>query len=343
MSYPLDPGAPMRLALGLDMGGTATRAVLAAETGAVLGTGSAGPGNPFAHPPEQAAGALREAARAALGDHDPAAVGLGVLGVAGGNVLTVPAAGDTFRRAWHELGLRCPMRVVGDVDVAYAAGTAEPDGTILIAGTGTSAGRIAGHRLARAFGGYGWLLGDEGAGFWLGREAVRARLLVTDGLQAPGMLTDLVAAELPLDPANPGSDTERTVTAIDHAHPLRLARLASLVSTAAEAGDPVARDIVARAGRHLFALATAAYGGGPLVLSGSVIGPATPVGAELRRLLAGWSPAPDQPAPRVLTAGSGAAGAAWLAAAALPDITDLVALHRSIVGTPDAPPAEPSR
>jgi hypothetical protein len=45
----------------------------------------------------------------------------------------------------------------------------------------------------------------------------------------------------------------------------------------------------------------------------------------------------------VLTAGSGAAGAAWLAAAALPDITDPVALHRSIVGTPDAPPAEPSR
>jgi N-acetylglucosamine kinase-like BadF-type ATPase len=332
----------MRLALGLDMGGTATRAVLAAETVAVLGPGAAGPGNPFAHPPEQAAGALREAARAALGGHDPAAVGLGVLGVAGGNVLTVPAVGDTFRRAWHDLGLRCPMRVISDVEVAYAAGTAEPDGTILIAGTGTAAGRITGHRLTRAFAGYGWLLGDEGAGFWLGREAVRARLLVTDGLQAPGMLTDLVADRLALDAANPGSDTERTVTAIDHTHPLRLARLASLVSTAAEAGAPAALEIVARAGRHLFTLATAAYGGGPLVLSGSVIGPATPVGAELRRLLAGWSPAPDQPAPRVLTAGSGAAGAAWLAAAALPGIADPVALHRAIVGPLDEEPTATS-
>ncbi|BCJ37244.1 N-acetylglucosamine kinase [Actinocatenispora thailandica] len=332
----------MRLALGLDMGGTATRAVLAAESGVVLGTGAAGPGNPFAHAPEGAAGALREAVRAALGDHDPAAVGLGVLGVAGGNVLTVPAVGDTFRRAWGDLGLRCPMRVVSDVEVAYAAGTAEPDGTILIAGTGTAAGRITGHRMTRAFAGYGWLLGDEGAGFWLGREAVRALLMVTDGLRPPGMLTDLVAAQLPVDPANPGSDTERTVSAVDHAHPLRLARLASLVSTAAEAGDPVAEDIVERAGRHLFTLATAAYGGGPLVLSGSVIRPATPVGAQLRRRLAGWSPGPHQSAPRVLTAGSGAAGAAWLATAALPGITDPAALHRSIVGTADEWPAAAS-
>jgi hypothetical protein len=45
----------------------------------------------------------------------------------------------------------------------------------------------------------------------------------------------------------------------------------------------------------------------------------------------------------VLTAGSGAAGAAWLAAAALPGIADPVALHRSIVGTADGTPADGSR
>lgn len=325
----------MRKVLGLDMGGTSTRAVVASASGAVCGTGTAGPGNPFAHPPEQAAGALRDAVRAALGDHDPGTVRLGVVGLAGGNSLAVPAVAEAFRRAWRDAGLRCPMRVVGDTDVAYAAGTAEPDGTVLIAGTGAAAARITGHRMTRSAGGYGWLLGDDGAGYWLGREAVRALLAVTDGIRPAGALTDLVAAHLAADPAHPGTDTERVVAAVDHTHPVRLAEFAPLVSTAAEAGDETAREIVERAAGHLCALAAAAYEGGPVVLAGSVVAPGTPVGAALRRRLA------EVGTFRVLTAGSGAAGAAWLAATALPDAGDPVALHRAIVSPYGTVPSTP--
>ncbi|HEY3506845.1 MAG TPA: BadF/BadG/BcrA/BcrD ATPase family protein [Actinocatenispora sp.] len=326
----------MRKVLGLDMGGTATRAVLATASGAVAGTGSAGPGNPYAHPPARAAGALREAVREALGDHDPATVRLGVVGLAGGNTLAVPAVGETFRRAWRDAGLACPMRVVGDTEVAYAAGTADPDGTVLIAGTGAAAARIVGHRMVRSAGGYGWLLGDDGAGYWLGREAVRALLAVTDGLRPPGVLTDLVRAHLPVEETHPGTDTERVVAAVDHAHPVRLAELARLVSTAAEAGDEIAAEIVDRAAGHLCALATAAYEGGPVVLAGSVAAADTPIGTALRRRLAD-----AYVGIRVLGAGSGAAGAAWLAAVALPGAGDPVTLHRAIVSPPGTVPSTP--
>ncbi|GAA4212122.1 N-acetylglucosamine kinase [Actinocatenispora rupis] len=326
----------MQAVLGLDMGGTATRAVLATTSGTILGSGRAGPGNPFAHPPEQAADALRSSVREALGDHDPATVRLGVVGLAGGNSLAVPAVAETFDRAWRDTGLRCPMRVVGDTDVAYAAGTADPDGAVLIAGTGASAARIAAHRTARAAGGYGWLLGDDGAGYWLGREAVRALLAVTDGVRPPGVLTELVAAHLAIDPAHPGTDTERVIAAVDHAHPVRLARLAPLVSEAATAGDAVAADIVTRAAGHLCALVAGAYAGGPVVLSGSVVAPGTPIGDAVRTdlpvLLGGVA---------VLSAGHGAAGAAWLAATALPDTPDPLVLHRSIVSRYDTAPSTP--
>ena len=45
-----------------------------------------------------------------------------------------------------------------------------------MAGTGAVAGRIVGGELRERRDGWGWLLGDEGSGFWLGREAVRATL-----------------------------------------------------------------------------------------------------------------------------------------------------------------------
>lgn len=306
----------MALVLGLDMGGTATRAVLASTTGSRRGEGRAGPGNPFAHPPEHVAATMKEVLLAALRHEQPRRVRLGLIGMAGGARLAEPTVFSIFEQAWHAVGLRCPMRVVGDTDVAYAAGTAEPDGTVLIAGTGAVAATIAGHHAVRSVGGHGWLLGDEGAGSWLGREAVRALLAVADGRATPGRLTELVRGAL-LDDADPGShlsETERIVGAVDHARPVRLAALAPLVSQAAELGDATARGIVDRAAEHLRALLMAVRASsGPVVLAGSVLTQDAPVGRRLRQELTVAGVAP------VCTAVDGAAGAAWLATRMLAD------------------------
>ncbi len=331
----------MSLVLGLDMGGTATRAVLVDLSGRRHGSGRAGPGNPFAHPPAQVAAAMGAALHRALVGQHPGHVRLGLIGMAGGARLAEPGVANLFDTVWRQHGLSCPMQVVGDTEVAFAAGTSAPHGTVLIAGTGAVAATITGHRMTRAVGGHGWLLGDEGAGFWLGREAVRALLAVADRRQAPGPLSTLVRAELragaPDVAAAYRTDGEWILAAVDHAHPVRLARLATLVSQAAREGDPVATDIVARAAGHLYRLLAAGteQATGPVVLAGSVVAAATPVGTALRARLAASGAGP------VYTAGDGAAGAAWLAARSLVmqapstgTALDTDTLHRMIVGRP---------
>ena len=69
---------------------------------------------------------------------------------------------------------------------------------MLIAGTGSAAGLVRDHRLVRTADGHGWLLGDDGSGFWLGREAVRSVLRKLDLGEPIGLLGQaVVRAVLP--------------------------------------------------------------------------------------------------------------------------------------------------
>lgn len=81
----------MDLVLGVDAGGTASRAVLATRDGTVVGRGSAGPGNPTAAGPA-AARSIGAAVREALGEHDPASVRSGVAGIAGAGIMADPGS-----------------------------------------------------------------------------------------------------------------------------------------------------------------------------------------------------------------------------------------------------------
>src|SRR5690606_26051800 len=154
----------MNLAVGVDAGGTSTRAWVVDSTGHVLGQGGAGGGNPNSHPPESAAEAMVEATEAAMAGLDPTEVRAWVIGMAGRSKLTDPDVAAVFERAWERLGFpHAPRpRLVTDAEAAFVSATAEPDGTVLVAGTGSIAGRIRGRSMVSTVGGYGWLLGDEG-------------------------------------------------------------------------------------------------------------------------------------------------------------------------------------
>jgi N-acetylglucosamine kinase-like BadF-type ATPase len=141
------------------------------------GTGRsiAAAGNPVSHP-DGAAAASSAALRAALARVDPGQVEASVIGVAGVSALRTPPVAARFGRVWADAGLRCDPGYATDLEVAFAAGTPGPDGSVLVAGTGATAGAVTDRRLTRTADGHGWLLGDDGPGFWLGREAVRAAL-----------------------------------------------------------------------------------------------------------------------------------------------------------------------
>jgi glucosamine kinase len=304
------------LVLGGDIGGTSTRIVVVDRRGELRGHGSAAGGNPTTHP-ESAAAALAEALAKATADVDASAVSSAVIGLAGGGALMTPRVRHRLTRAWTESGVAADPEYVSDLAVAFASGTAEPDGTVLIAGTGAAAGSLRDHRVARTAGGHGWLLGDEGSGFWLGREAVRATLQALDLRRPLGPLGESVLHALgaPTSAAPTTGDEHSStlriwlVQAVNSQPPIELARLAPLVSASCRS-DPEAAAIVDRAANLLVGILEQIRGPeetSPLVLTGSVASGGSAVGARLhdlvRRRFAG----------QVLAAQDGVRGAAWLA------------------------------
>jgi glucosamine kinase len=272
--------------------------------------------------------------RRALAGVDPGQVQASVIGVAGWSALRTPVVAAQFAEVWADAGLTCDPGYRSDLEVAFAAGTPEPDGTVLVAGTGATAGAVTGHRLTRTADGHGWLLGDDGSGFWLGREAVRAALRSLDAGEPQGRLAGSVLAALdaagtadrvPEAPSRSGVDRgrDRVIQAVYSHPPVQLAALAPLVSAAYHDGDPQARSIVERAAAALLATVGRVREEGegtPIVLAGRLTRD-TPVGATLRTLLSARFPGPIRPAR------TGVGGAAWLALAALDPALATPATH----------------
>ncbi|MER7007769.1 BadF/BadG/BcrA/BcrD ATPase family protein [Dactylosporangium sp. NPDC000555] len=280
--------------VGIDAGGTASRAVVTDVSGVVLGRGTAGPGNPSAGGPP-AARAIGSALRSALGTLDPASVVAGVVGVAGVSALTDPAVAAAFAAEWRSLGLRCEMAVVGDAVTAFAAGGSWPSGAVLIAGTGAVAALVEGLEVTRVADGLGWLLGDEGSGVWLGLQATR---LAAHRWSAP------LAREVA---AHAGVATRYDLVRWAGALP-PFGALAPLVCELADAGDPDARAIVADAAARLVAtLDSLAAPAAPVVLAGGLLVADTPVRRGVLATLEARGTTPG-------TAGDPALGAARLAA-----------------------------
>lgn len=297
------------LYLGGDIGGSSTRIAVCDGAGTVIGRGSGGPGNPLTDP-TGAAASLRTAVADALWDTEPDRICSAVLGIAGvGSTDQPPPAWLTA--VWHAAGLTCVPTLVTDCDVAFASATDEGDGTVLIAGTGSVAVAIAEHRIVRRVGGHGWYLGDEGSGFWIGRQALRHLLEVIE-CRAP--MTDLSAAVLHALGGDASADPEDlrdfVICAAYDRRPAQIASLAPLVSLCAGDGDPAAGQIAAEACEALAGLVGRARCDdqhGPIVLAGGVATAHNAVAVALRDRLA------ERHNARVVTVTDGVPGALALA------------------------------
>jgi glucosamine kinase len=301
------------LVVGVDAGGTSSRAVIATTAGEIRGRATAGPGNPLAEGPGAAA-QIGAAINAAMSGNDPSAVVAATLGIAGTSVASEPVITDAFAAMRAHAGLRCPITVVGDVVTAFAAGTSAADGAVLVAGTGAIAAEIRSHAMTRSVDGYGWLLGDEGGGRWIGLQALRAAVR-----EWPAPLALRVSAH-----ADVGTADEL----IRWAQGLPLAAigaLAPIVCSSARSGDPTAKRIVADAVRNLLRTLDALAPDGPVVLAGSLLVGDTPVRDGVLAALTGRGTT-------VGTARDPAAAAAWLAAREHSPLSS-ASLHEALVGT----------
>ena len=139
-----------------------------------------------------------------------------------------------------------PFELMNDVEAAHAAALDLADGIVVVAGTGSIAYGVNCGATMRC-GGWGNQIGDEGSGWWLGREVVRAFSRQSDGRSRRGPLHDVVRDELGLADDYDLIGYMRDVVAGDRA---KVAALGRLATVAAEMGDRDARDILSRAAKE---------------------------------------------------------------------------------------------
>jgi glucosamine kinase len=225
------------LVLAVDAGGSKTAACFAQSLGSgkfhVLGRGQSTSGNPLSAGFDKAARAIELAIGAARTSaklpHNPAAKA--VLSVAGAANSAVAAR---IVKWAQDSRLADQIAVVSDILPILAAGSDDSCGIALISGTGSvTFGRARDGRTARC-GGWGYLLGDEGSGYSIGRAALRlalAQLELANANPSP-----LVAAVLREFPANSPAELAKLI--YNHDAPRStIAAAAPLVTNAAEAGD----------------------------------------------------------------------------------------------------------
>lgn len=233
----------VRRVVGVDGGGTRTRAVILDETGAELGRAATGPA--LVDRPdlpvdiEGAASTVCSAALAADVELPCAALCAGFAGV----------GRERERRAVEtalaEHDLAATVRVVTDAEAAFFDAFRAGPGLLLIAGTGSVAlGRAEDGREARV-GGWGLLLGDEGSGYEIGLRALRAIARAADGRGEATELLPRFIADLQL------VGPEDLIAWAATADKTAIAALAPTVCEQAAGGDAVAGAIVGEAASSL--------------------------------------------------------------------------------------------
>jgi N-acetylglucosamine kinase-like BadF-type ATPase len=235
----------MALFLGIDGGQSSTTAVIGDETGRILGSGRGGPCN-HVHAAEgrqkfqNAVGGCLQTACAEAGlDVSQVTFRRVCAGFSGGPGDKADYLADLVRSEEYD--------VTTDAVVALAGATAGEPGMICIAGTGSIAyGRNAARKFARV-GGWGYVFGDEGGGFDLARQALRAILRHEEGW---GPDTALHAELLQATGAGSANDLLHRFYTTDYPRPV-VASYAKLVDRVANNGDAVARNIVVNAAQQL--------------------------------------------------------------------------------------------
>jgi glucosamine kinase len=227
--------------LGLDAGGTSTRAALADDE-RILGRAKSGSIKVM-----RVSTAVAEANLRALLNDVAKSSGVPITEVAS---TCVGTAGNTISTVtgwiWQTLGpmLRGDLVVCGDVEIALDAAFPGEAGVLVMAGTGSNTlGRTSKGELVTV-GGWGPMLADEGSGHWIGLRALRAAIREHDEQGKSKLLTAL-AAQWKVD------TLELVVEAAHTVPPPDFAALTRTVVEMAEKGNPLAQSVLLGGGRAL--------------------------------------------------------------------------------------------
>lgn len=274
----------MAYVIGIDGGGSTVRAVVVNQELTIFGQSR----GPSANPNVVGQAAAAQTIQASIVDV------LKVAGLSRDQVegVGIGVAGAAQYQSWlHQSVIEVmpdtQVVVSTDYEIALVGAHGRRQGALVLAGTGSLAYAINAEGQSALAGGWGYLLGDEGGGYWLGLQALRSTVRMADRRGQETSLAQVVYNMLHI--AQPREITKW----LYHSDLLRVkevAALAPLVLAHAENGDRVAREIVGLAAEEL-ALATEAVllqleaQNLPIAFTGSLLSTANPLTNRLCKRL----------------------------------------------------------
>ncbi|HET7626822.1 MAG TPA: BadF/BadG/BcrA/BcrD ATPase family protein [Bacillales bacterium] len=256
--------------IGIDGGGTKTTCVIGDENGILFAHAAGDSGNIQSHSPERVKETLCRLIEEVLVKAGSRREQLAViyLALAGADRREDKQRIDAFLNPYKRSFV--DIVIENDAKAALAAGSWGEPGLVLIAGTGSIAYGFSSEKAVRV-GGWGYLLGDEGSGYDIGRQALSAVLKQLDGRGPKTSLTEFVLEAFAV------SEPEQLIPLVYGSPYVKntIANLSALVFRAAKTGDAQAQAIVEAAVAELLELVRTAYCGMPavgtnLVLSGGL-------------------------------------------------------------------------
>lgn len=278
--------------LGIDGGGSGLRVTITDLAMRVICRVEASAANPNIVGHDEAQACIRDAVVQALSEagrppEDVSAAGIGVSG-----------ASQQHSRDWllETLAPVLPNSLImpsSDLEIALVGALGQRQGVLLLAGTGSAAFGIAPDGRSLQIGGWGYLLGDAGSGYWIGKQVLQSIIrkhenqLSTYGKILTSAFDQQFLAELNL------SNPRQLIAWLyrgTQAPPVQLADLARLVLKLAETGDWQAQNILQRAALHLVAQARLlmkqlAYQDAPIAFAGGLLNHNNCLSEEVARRL----------------------------------------------------------
>ena len=225
----------MSVVLGIDGGGTNTRAAIVAD-GKIVGSGQSGSIKRLRVGAEIAEANLRTVLKEAFAEAGVKGVDAACCGVASASMPGIP---EWITAVFNDFGV-ARSEVVGDHIIALDAAFQGGPGILQIAGTGSNCvGRAPDGTLETA-GGWSSRLGDEGSGYWIGINSIRRALHALDREDS----CQVIPAVMKIWGTK---DMDEFIDLGDGTPPPDFAALAPVINELAEAGDPVAVGVLEQA------------------------------------------------------------------------------------------------
>lgn len=227
----------MKIVGGIDGGATKTECIIMDTKGNILGKGLAGPSNYHVIGINNTIKAIRKSVIESLKNIGERRLDYLTIGLAG---LDTKRDFKYIRKSFQNFDLADKLDFKHDSVIALIGAHAGKPGVIIIAGTGSVAAGINRDKKYVRVGGWGYLLGDEGSAFTLGRRGLIAVLREYDGRGGSTKITRKIFDKLGIN------DYEDIIVKIYGAERIveKIASLAPCITEAAKEGDSVAINII---------------------------------------------------------------------------------------------------